>query len=190
MVEKIVAISKQKVLNDIIQSLICMKAHYYTWWAFVHEGRQGYDYKKAMLNNNDFIRTTEQAHYIAAFVYFAHLFDKRKDSSSIPNYLSLIRTEVKTDCYDAWEEQFANLKNSAEPILKIRHKLIAHIDIQLSESKIFTEVGLTWNEITNVLHDTTQFIALLLLSEPCALGIPRDGRLSEAVIKALKKLAQ
>ena len=190
MVEGIATTNKRKILSDIIQSSICMKAHYDTWWTFVHDGRLSTEYKKAMLNNSDFIRSTEQAHYTAAFVYLAHLFDKRKDSSSIPNYLSIIKTEVETDYYHKLENQFENLRNKANPILKIRHKLIAHIDNQLSELEVFKEVGMTWNEITKVLHDTAKFVAQLVNSEPGLIGIPRDGRLAEGVLKVIKRLAQ
>ena len=190
MVERLAAVSKRKILSDIVQSSICMKAHCDTWWAFVHDGRLSTEYKKAMLNNSDFIRSTEQAHYTAAFVYFAHLFDKRKDSSSIPNYLLLIKTEVETDYYHDLEMQFENIRSKAQPILNIRHKLIAHIDIQLSEHEVFKEMGMTWNEIIKVLHDTAKFVALLAGSEPGLLGIPRDGRLADGVLKVLKKLAQ
>jgi hypothetical protein len=140
-------LNKRKVLSDIIQSAICMKAHYDTWWAFVHDGRLDANYKNAMLNSSDFIRVTEQAHYTAAFVYFAHLYDKREDASSIHNYLSLIKTEVNADYYNDLVRQFEDLKCRAKPILNVRHKLIAHVDNRLSEFDVFKEIGMTWDEM-------------------------------------------
>lgn len=164
-----------------------MKAHYDTWWAFVHEGRLGKDYKSAMLkvHSNDFIRVSEDAHYNSTFVYLAHLFDKRSDVSSIPVYLSLIKSEIEDAEYLDLQNQYGNLKNRATPILKIRHKLVAHIDSQLSEADIFDEIGMTWNAVRDVLYDTAKFVATLNQSSVT----PRDGRLSEAVQYVLKRLA-
>lgn len=175
----------QKILNDIVQSAICMKAHWDTWWAFVHDGRLGNDYKNAIRNHSDFIRVTEHAHYTSTFIYFSHLFDNRHDVSSIPRYLSLIKAEIESDKYIQFESQYSELRKRAHSILKIRHKLVAHIDNQLSEADVFKEVGLTPDEIRDVLYDTAAFVA--------ALGgvsvTPRDGRLCEAVNRVLSKLA-
>ena len=167
-----------------------MKAHYDTWWAFVHDGRQDANYKNAMSNSNDFIRVTEQAHYTAAFVYFAHFYDNRKDTSSIPTYLSIIKAEVNADFYNDLVRQFEDLRSRAKPILKIRHKLIAHIDNQLSESDVFDEIGMTWNEIGKVLHDTVEFVVFMAGSESGLLGIARSGRMSASVLNVLRRLAK
>ena len=162
-----------------------MKAHYDTWWAFVNEGRLGNDYKNISLKGSDFIRVSEDAHYTATFVYFAHLFDKRTDVSSIPMYLSLIKTEIESIEYRELENQYINLQSRAKPILKVRHKLVAHIDSQLSEADVFDEIGMTWNEIRDVIYDTAKFVAFLNKSTVT----PRDGRLSEAVQALLRALA-
>ena len=186
MVEKLTLMNKQKILNDIAQSAINMKAHYDTWWAFVHHGRLGEDYKNALLKNSDFIRVTEQAHYISMFIYFAHLFDSRSDVSSIPMYLSKLKQEIDSSEYCVLEHQYKNLRAQALPILKVRHKLIAHIDSQLSELDVFQQIGMSWDEIFKVINETAEFVSKLNSSNVT----PRDGRLSEAVMTALKRLSQ
>lgn len=45
-----------------------------------------------MNEHNDFFRASQDAHYTACFIYLAHLFDKRSDSSSLPTYLAALST--------------------------------------------------------------------------------------------------
>lgn len=177
--------NKGKVLQDVIQSAIGMKAHYDTWRALVSHAKQQSYYKKAIHLHSDFLKATEDAHYTAMFIYFFHLYDKNKDSSSIPNCLLFLEPEQQQDL----QEQFNLLSQRAKPIIQVRHKLVAHIHNQISEAELFRRVAMKWDDIGQLFYDTSDFVALLADSTPNNLGIPRDGRMLEAVERVIYKLS-
>jgi hypothetical protein len=144
----------------------------------------------AMNKHSDFFLASQDAHYTACFIYLAHLFDKRTDSSSLPTYLSLLRSEIDTPTFQAIEARFTALAARAAPLVTIRHKAVAHIDARLSEKDVFGPLNVTWNEIRSVIRDSALFVSELAGAPyEGAVGIPRDGRLGEATLKVLRALA-
>jgi AbiU2 len=181
--------NKNKIQSDIIQSAISMKAHWDIWYALAGEVRALPTYQSVILEYSDFVKSSEDAHYTASYVYFAQLYDKDTHSSSIPNYLTLIQADTEVTLYDDYQRRYQELTLRAKPLLKTRNKLIAHVDAKLTERDFFIKEKITWNEIRDVMHDTAEFVAFLVGHEAGLIGIPRDGRLAEAVIKVFNKLA-
>ena len=176
-----------KVLEDIVTSAIGAKAHYDLWWAQVSDAKP--KYARVMNEHSDFFRASQDAHYTASFVYFAHLFDRRVDSSSIPKYLDLISKVTNPQLFQELDSNYQALAVRAKPLLIIRHKLVAHIEAKLSEKDIFADINLTWNEIRNIIHDVATYVENLAgTPNQGAIGIPRDGRLSEATLGLLEAL--
>jgi hypothetical protein len=144
-----------------------------------------------MNDHADYFLGVWDAHYTAFFVYLAHLFDRRKDSSSIPTYLGLLDNKFGRAEVQELRDEFEVIARRAEPLLKARHKTVAHVDARLTEKDIFAEVDITWNEVKVVLAQTIQFVAKLRgSSDPSELGVPRDGRLRDATFKVLRKLGE
>lgn len=180
--------NRAKVLSDLIASATGAKTHFDVWWAQMSDAKPSL--VGVMNKHSDFFRASQDAHYTACFIYLAHLFDKRADSSSLPTYLSLLRNEIDEPTFQEIEARFTALAARAIPLVKVRHKTIAHIDARLSEKDVFSPLNVTWNEIRNVIRDTTAFVSDLAgAPHEGAVGIPRDGRLGEATLKVLRGLA-
>lgn len=179
--------NRSKVLADLVSSATGAKTHFDVWWAQMSDGKP--QFVHSMNKHSDFFRASQDAHYTACFIYLAHLFDKRSDSSSLPTYLALIREETEPTQFQSIEANYTSLANRAAPLVTVRHKAVAHIDARLSEKDVFAPLNITWNEVRSIIHDTATFIEQLAgAPHQGAVGIPRDGRLSEATLKLLRAL--
>lgn len=146
-------------------------------------------YVAVMNEYSDFFRASQDAHYTACFIYLAHLFDKRSDSSSLPTYLAAIRSTTDPTKFQDIESRFSALARRAAGFVTVRHKLVAHVDAGFSEKDVFSPLKITWNQIRGIIYDTAAFVEELAgAPHQGAVGIPRDGRLSEATLKVLRAL--
>lgn len=142
-----------------------------------------------MNEHNDFFRASQDAHYTACFIYLAHLFDKRSDSSSFLTYLAAIRSSTDPIKFQNIDSRFSALASRAAPLVTVRHKLVAHVDAGLSETDVFGPLKITWNQIRCIIYDTAAFVEELAgAPHQGAVGIPRDGRLGEATLKLFRAL--
>ena len=177
-------IEPSKVLSDLISSAAAAKTHYDIWWAQMSDAR--HEYFDVMSRHRDFFRASQDAHYTACFIYLAHLFDRRADSSSLPTYLSLISKSVEYLKFQDLEARFSALAIRVDPLIKVRHKTIAHIDSCLSEKDVFRELTITWNEVRAIVYESASLIEELAGAQhQGSVGIPRDGRLGEATLKMI-----
>jgi AbiU2 len=176
-----------KVLADLIASATGAKAHYDIWWALVSDAKP--QYVSTMNAHSDFFLASQDAHYTAAFIYFAHLFDRRPDSSSLPTYFNAIRNMTEPAKLKKFEDEYHALSLRAAPLVTIRHKSVAHIDARLTETEVCRPLQLTWNEIRSVIDDTAWLVARLGgATHLGAVGIPRDGRLRDATLQLFHAL--
>jgi len=176
-----------KILADLISSATGAKTHYDVWWAQMSDAKP--QHVGVMNEHNDFFRASQDAHYTACFIYLAHLFDKRSDSSSLPTYLAAIRGSTDPTKFKDIESRFSALARRATPLVTVRHKLVAHVDAGLSEKDVFGPLKITWNEVRSIIYDSAAFVEELAgAPHQGAVGIPRDGRLGEATLKLLRAL--
>jgi len=179
-----------KILKDLIISACGAKAHYEIWWALVNKARPNL---VPILNaHNDFFRASADAHYTSFFVYLAHLFDKRSDSASISTYLKVAETSFDEKSLQQFEKRYSALASRAVPLLKARHKTIAHIDAIQNENDVFKPLNITWNEIHDVILDTSIFVKDLAIFQGYPennIGIPRDNRLIEATLRLIRGIS-
>lgn len=168
-----------KILGDIVDSAIGAKTHFDMWWAQASEGRP--EIRAVKDNHSDFFLAAQDAHYVAYFIYFGQLFDKRADSSSIRNYLKAAKSSADPAKFAAHSAIHAALSKRAEPLLKIRHFRIAHLNAQLTETDVFSPLKITWFRIRDTIYDSADFVAQIAgASHGGQVGIPREGRLEEA----------
>lgn len=179
----------EKILNDLTESASAAKTHYEVWWAQANRAKP--ELVGVLNDHSDFFRASYHAHYTSIFVYLAHLFDKRADSSSIPTYFNAIRQTMAPDDLQILESRFKILEKGAKPLLDVRHKTVAHIDAKLTEKDVLAPLNITWIEISNIIYDVCRFVEEL--NPPPAIGgyvgIPRDERLIEATMKLLQALS-
>ena len=176
-----------KMLGDLLDSAIGAKTHYDMWWTQASVSRR--DLIKAMNMHSDFFRASRDAHYVAFFTYFAQLFDKRKDVSSIRNYLKLVKLSMNSILLCEVTNRHNALLPRAEPLIQVRHRRIAHIDAKLSDKDVFSPLNLTWNDIRDTIYDASELVAKIAGAEnPGTVGVPRDGRISEATLGLVRAL--
>ena len=178
-----------KILSDLIASAASAKAHFEVWWAQASEAKP--HLVATMDNHRDFFHDSYDAHYTALFVYLAHLYDKRADSSSISTYLRAISASSDPTHLEALQAKFAVLAQRAEPLITARHKTIAHIDARLSEQDVFAPLDITWNEARAVIYDSAKFVAELAgTTDLGSIGICNDHRLIEATLRLIRALSR
>ena len=176
-----------KIEMDVIASAIGAKAHFDVWWTLTSEARLRF--KDVMNGYPDFFNSTHDAHYIAFFICFAQLFDKRRDASSLATFLGLRKAELAADEFNRFVAERSALEARAKPLLEIRHNLIAHLNAMHTEITLFSTLDATWNGMRQTIYDTATFTAALVGGpDPGQIGIPRDGRLNEATIRLLQSL--
>jgi hypothetical protein len=176
-----------KVLADLVSSATGAKTHFDVWWAQMSDAKP--KFVRAMNEHSDFFRASQDAHYTACFIYLAHLFDKRLDSSSLPTYLALIRDQTLPAQFQTIEARYIALADQATPLITVRHKTVAHVDARLSEKDVFSPFNITWNEVRSIIYDAATFVEQLAgAPHQGSLGIPRDGRIGKATLKLLSAL--
>ena len=82
--------------------------------------------------------------------------------------------------------EYERLAARAEPIIKARHKTVAHIDAKQSSKEFFASVEIIWKDARSVLNDSVSLaVRLANGNDPSELGIHCDGRLRDATFKVL-----
>jgi hypothetical protein len=175
-----------KILSDLVGSASAAKVHFDVWWAQASEAKP--HLLNVMNAHSDFFRASYDAHYTAFFVHVAHLFDPRADSSSIPTYFSAIRATVEASALAALEAEYADLLSQARPLLRARHKTVAHVDAVLTERDVFAPLNVTWNEVRDIIYQSAEFVAKLASATSGSIGIPRDRRFVEATLRMIRAL--
>jgi AbiU2 len=182
---------KVSVLGDIVQSALAAKAHYGVWWALVSEARP--QLVPTMNEHSDFFIAVQDAHFVAFHTYAAHLFDRHAGSASIPAYLKeLHRKRFDALRLSVFEAEYKALEGRAKPVLRARHKIVAHVDARLTDREVYGLSIATWNQIRDVIYDAAQFVAKLAGDEtqPGTFGIPHDRRLPDATLRLIRTLGQ
>ncbi|MBO1017660.1 hypothetical protein IPU70_29165 [Achromobacter sp. SD115] len=175
-----------KILGDLIDSAIAAKVHFDVWWAQASEAKP---HLVAVMNeHSDFFLASYDAHYTAFFVNFAHLFDPRSDSSSIPTYFSSVQATADISALAALEAEFAGLASRARPLLKVRYKTVAHVEKRLTAKDVFAPLNITWNDVRDIIYESCEFVAKLASTPAGSLGIPRNRRLTEATLNMIRAL--
>jgi AbiU2 len=176
-----------KVRQDLIQSTIGAKSHFDAWWALVSEAKP--DMAPEMRKHASFFLSAQDGHYMSFFIYLAHLFDKRQDSSSISKFLNLTVGARDAAKESEFRSRLQALSIRAEPLVIARHKSVAHIDAKLTEQDVFAPLNITWHEVRDFMKDVVELITELVgATHPGDVGIPADGMLKKATMKALHAL--
>jgi len=176
----------RKILSDLVDSASAAKMHFDVWWAQASEAKP--QLLDVMNEHSDFFRASYDAHYTAFFVYIAHLFDSRADSSSIPTYFTVIRAIAGPSELAALEAEYAYLLSRARPLLRARHKTVAHVDAVLSEKDVFAPFNITWSDARDIIYQSAEFVAKLASAPSGSIGIPRDRRLTESTLRMIRAL--
>ncbi len=175
----------EKILDDVVQSAIGAKAHLDMYRAQTSIARPKFN--RAIEQHSHFFRASQDAHYISFFVCFARLYEEKKDSSSIWNYLRIAGKSMDEQTLAAHRIKYEALKPRAKPMLIARHKTVAHMDALLEEKEVFLPLKIKWDDVRLVISETCDLVKSFKNAKHFGdIGIPEGDMLIKATIELLE----
>lgn len=178
--------SPEKILQDLLESIIVAKAHYQTWWALANEARP--KFIPIMNQFVDFFITTQDAHFNSMIMNLAHLFDTRRDASTLINYLKSEKSNYTSVEFKNLKDEINKLTELAKPILEIRHKTVAHKDQNLNEIKVFQSASITPNQIRDLIFSCANLVNDLRQRKGWPNGVFESQRFTESTLNVIQCL--
>lgn len=178
--------SPEKILQDLLESIIAAKAHYQTWWALANEARP--KFVPVMNQFVDFFIATQDAHFNSMVMNLACLFDKRSDSSTLINYLKSDKDSYTPVEFKNLKDEIDNLTKLAIPIQTIRHKTVAHKDAKLNEKEVFQNADITSNQIRDLIFSCANLVDDLRRRKGWPNGVFQSQRFTESTLNAIQYL--
>lgn len=178
--------SPEKILRDLLESIIAAKAHYQTWWVLANEARP--KFVPAMNQFVDLFITTQDAHFNSMIMNLAHLFDKGRDKSTLINYLRLDKSSYTSVDFKNLEDEINKLTELAKSILTIRHKAVAHKDQKLNEIEVFKGADITPNQIRDLIFSCANLVDDLRRRKSWPNGVFQSQRFTKSTLNAIQCL--
>ena len=176
-----------KIFFDILESTTEASGHWQVWWAIANKARP--DLVPNMNRFPEFFLATERAHFNSVFINLAHLFDKRRDVSSIERYLKSAKALYSAEEIKSISNRLAKHMVARDGVLDIRNKVIAHKNAGLSERQVFVKAGLRPRMIGGLVDECVTLVNFFADRENWSNRIFTSQRLSESTLGLLHALA-
>ena len=176
-----------KIFFDILESTTEAAGHWQVWWAIANQARPSL--VSRMNRFPDFFLATERAHFNSIFVNLAHLFDKRRDVSSIEKYLKSAKNAYSAGELKSISNRLAKHTAARVGVLEIRNHVIAHKNAGLSERQVFAKAGLRPRMIGNLVVECVAVVNFFAERENWSNRIFTSQRLSVATLGVLRAIA-
>lgn len=174
----------EKVLLDLHESASEARAHWQAWWAIAHQSRPYYT--RGLAEYPSFFAVAERGHFNSLIINLAHLFDRRRDVSSIERYLKLAKATAR-DANAVLSELRTHTK-AREAVLEIRNSVIAHKNAGLTEEEVFSRARISPRDIRDLVDAATSVVNQLLERAGLAERVFTDKRVSLDTLKALESM--
>lgn len=175
-----------KVLEDVRLSVNEAKSHYQIWWALVNLARPRF--VGAMNRYPEFFGLSVVAHFDAMTTNVAHLFDKRKDSSSLYTYLSVGGSTLSKETIVELEARVAALAPVAKKVCTLRHKVVAHKDAAKYEEEVFEEAGVKPDEIRDLIEACGVLVEEICKANGWVNGVFSGNKYADATLGLLEAI--
>jgi hypothetical protein len=176
-----------KIFFDILESTTEASGHWQVWWAIANKARP--TLVPGMNRFPDFFLATERAHFNSIFINLAHLFDKRRDVSSIERYLRLAKNLYSPEEMKGFSDRLAKHSIARDGVMEIRNNVIAHKNAGLSEKQVFAEVGPRPRMIGSLVDECVAVVNLFAERERWSNRIFTSQRLSDSTLGLLHAIA-
>ncbi|MEW6995802.1 hypothetical protein AADZ84_16245 [Colwelliaceae bacterium MEBiC 14330] len=177
-----------KTVSDIEDSLNKAYAYFEVWWALDHTGIKNHHAAMNELDYVDFFHTTITAHYQCMFTSLSKIFDRAEDLSGIKKLKFLLNEAGQGDLVKHLEN---NLKIH-EPVIKavkgIRDQSIAHKKGAKNVRQIYSENGVTPNQIRDLIHELINIMITISNKINFSWSLYATNRFENATLNLLQKL--
>jgi hypothetical protein len=178
--------ASSKVFLDLFESAMEARAHWQAWWAIANQARP--ELVPRMNRFPDFFLVTERAHFNCIFVNLAHLFDKRRDVSSLERYLKLAE-----NLYSPSERKEIHLridkhKATIESVIAIRNSVIAHKNAGMTEKQVFKSAELKPRMIGTLVDEIASILNFFAEREGMSNRVFVSDRVTEATLGVIKSI--
>ena len=175
-----------KVFFDILESAMEARAHWQAWWALANQARP--ELVSRMNRFPDFFLTTERAHFNCIFINLAHLFDKRRDVSTIERYLTQSQHLYSADELADVRERLKKHEQAKAGVLEIRNNVIAHKNAGLTERQVFEKAKIRPRMIGDLVNELAAVVNFFAERENWSNRIFVSDRVAEATLGVVRSI--
>jgi len=176
--------ARTKVFFDILESASDANTNWQIWWTIANRSKP-----KLIPNMNrypEFFVATERAHFNGIFINLAHLFDKRKDVSSIEKYLRSVPSLFRPEEVRVIRTRLAKFQAVREGVLEVRNHVIAHKNAGLTERQVFQRAGLRPRQIAELIEESTEIVNSFAERENCSIRVYPNEPLINATLGIIR----
>jgi hypothetical protein len=176
--------ARAKVFFDILESASDANTNWQIWWTIANRARP--QFVPHMNQAPEFFVATERAHFNGIFVNLAHLFDKRRDVSSIEKYLKMAAGLFRPQEAKTILQRLAKFDTVREGVLEVRNQVIAHKNTGLTERQVFQNAKLKPRQIGELIDETTDIVNYFAERENCSNRVYPSKPLIEATLHVIR----
>ena len=146
-------------IREMIERAIELARRYAVWWQLVN--KTSFAVNEAVVNDHeDFFATTTQALFESFIVITYQLYERRRDTISIPSLIADL-PESDEDLAKKLDSKVDSIKPQLVKAFAIRCGVYAHRSKKEAPETIFSAMGLSAAEMKKVVDVTTEIIARL-----------------------------
>jgi AbiU2 len=176
--------ARSKVFFDILESASDANTNWQIWWTIANRARP--HLVPHMNHAPEFFVATERAHFNGIFINLAHLFDKRKDVSSIEKYLKIGAALFRPQEAKAILQRLAKFDAVRDGVLEVRNQVIAHKNTGLTERQVFQRAKLKPRQIGELIEATTDIVNFFAERENCSNRVYPSEPLIQAALHVIR----
>lgn len=140
-------------IDELRHTVTVAGMNYEAWW--VYKGKDTRSrYLPVMNRYTLFFQTSIHAHFVAIVVGLYKLYETRKDTFNIPQFLRLLEKDkaLSPDQLKVLKKQCADLKPLWQKVSILRNKVFGHSSKARSSEQAFREAGVTPNNLRDLLE--------------------------------------
>jgi AbiU2 len=158
-------------------------------WFYFEERDSRRKIIETMRDYNEFFRFTPHAYLVAYVIYMAGVFDKRRDTISLPPLVREMKAAGQLKGQDAAtvDALLVEATHVADKVLILRHKAFAHRSAHISYNDVFKMAAVRPDQLRDLTDMALKIVNRLLLARELAdqffTELPREA--AEEMMKAL-----
>lgn len=145
----------KEYFEEVRDSVNACMGHYQVWFTLRGDGKAIDEYLNDMNDYRyvDFFFAANVAHYKLMFIEIACLFDSGSDSYSVRNLKEQLRENNLVELANEFDRRLQPFSALVSNIKTVRSKMIAHKDIGVNETKLFSKHGIVPDQIKELLDE-------------------------------------
>jgi hypothetical protein len=159
---------------------------YQVWWALVNRARENHTEEIELFL--DFFGATTVATFNTFILSIANLTARSKSKVSINKLLD--SAKVSQSSKDNWNDLVSSNKTLIDRLKIVRNKVVAHIDLQLTEDAVFSKYGFKPNDAYRLILDIAKILREIGKEINESANITETQRYEYCTLHVVKALSQ